>query len=104
MDMMSAPGVVTEPYRAALEGDWEAMKRFYEGNREAEACPLTVTNDTPFHIAVYSGTKSPVRELLQIFPNPPFDRPDDYRNIPLHEAGAIGYVEAARVLLARGSQ
>ncbi|KAF3451778.1 hypothetical protein FNV43_RR07874 [Rhamnella rubrinervis] len=104
MDMMSAPGVVTEPYRAALEGDWEAMKRFYEGNREVEACPLTVTNDTPFHIAVYSRTKSPVQELLQILPNPPFDRPDDYRNIPLHEAGAIGNVEAARVLLARGSQ
>ena len=102
--MMSVTGVVTEPYRAALEGDWEAMKRFYERNGEALFNPLTVTNDTPFHIAVYSGTKSPLQELLQILPNPPFDKPDNYKNIPLHEAAAIGNVEAAQVLLECGSQ
>ena len=102
--MMSVTGVVTEPYRAALEGDWEAMKTFYASNGESVFNSLTVTNDTPFHIAVYSGTKSPLQELLQILPNPPFDKPDDYINIPLHEAGAIGNVEAAKVLLVRGSQ
>ena len=56
--------LVTEPYRAALNGDWEAMKRFYENNRESAVLPLTVTNDTLLHIAVYSGTKSPLEELL----------------------------------------
>ncbi|XP_048319577.2 uncharacterized protein LOC107431160 [Ziziphus jujuba] len=97
--MGSVPGLVTEPYRAALEGDWERMKRFYEENREAVFYPLTVTNDTPFHIAVYSKTKSPLEELIQIVPNPPIAKADDKKNTPLHEAGAIGNIEAAQVLM-----
>nr|XP_048320456.1 uncharacterized protein LOC107422636 isoform X2 [Ziziphus jujuba var. spinosa] len=97
--MGSFPGLVTEPYRAALEGDWERMKRFYEENREAVFYPLTVTNDTAFHIAVYSGTKSPLEELIQIVPNPPIAKADDKKNTPLHEAGAIGNIEAAQVLM-----
>ncbi|KAH7514932.1 hypothetical protein FEM48_Zijuj11G0142600 [Ziziphus jujuba var. spinosa] len=97
--MGSVQGLVTEPYRAALEGDWERMKRFYEENREAVFYPLTVTNDTAFHIAVYSRTKSPLEELIQIVPNPPIARADDKKNTPLHEAGAIGNIEAAQVLM-----
>nr|XP_048319583.1 serine/threonine-protein phosphatase 6 regulatory ankyrin repeat subunit C-like [Ziziphus jujuba var. spinosa] len=97
--MGSFPGLVTEPYRTALEGDWERMKRFYEENREAVFYPLTVTNDTPFHIAVYSRTKSPLEELIQIVPNPPIAKADDKKNTPLHEAGAIGNIEAAQVLM-----
>ncbi|XP_024931675.3 uncharacterized protein LOC107422636 isoform X1 [Ziziphus jujuba] len=97
--MGSFPGLVTELYRAALEGDWERMKGFYEENREAVFYPLTVTNDTAFHIAVYSGTKSPLEELIQIVPNPPIAKADDKKNTPLHEAGAIGNIEAAQVLM-----
>ncbi|KAH7514938.1 hypothetical protein FEM48_Zijuj11G0143200 [Ziziphus jujuba var. spinosa] len=97
--MGSVQGLVTEPYRAALEGDWERMKRFYEENREAVFYPLTVTNDTAFHIAVYSSTKSPLKELIHIVPNPPIARADDKKNTPLHEAGAIGNIEAAQVLM-----
>ncbi|XP_060674069.1 uncharacterized protein LOC107435263 [Ziziphus jujuba] len=99
LEMGSVQGLVTEPYRAALEGDWERMKRFYEENREAVFYPLTVTNDTAFHIAVYSRTKSPLEELIQIVPNPPIARADDKKNTPLHEAGAIGNIEAAQVLM-----
>ncbi|XP_060674596.1 uncharacterized protein LOC125418827 isoform X2 [Ziziphus jujuba] len=99
LEMGSSPGLFTEPYQAALEGDWERMKRFYEENREAVSHPLTVTNDTAFHIAVYSGTKSPLEELIQIVPNPPIAKADDKKNTPLHEAGAIGNIETAQVLM-----
>ncbi|KAH7514929.1 hypothetical protein FEM48_Zijuj11G0142300 [Ziziphus jujuba var. spinosa] len=97
--MGSAPELFPEPYRAALEEDWERMKRFYEKNREALFYPLTVTNDTPFHIAVYSRTKSPLEELIQMVPNPPIAKADDKKCTPLHEAGAIGNIEAAQVLV-----
>ncbi|XP_048320444.1 uncharacterized protein LOC107434982 isoform X1 [Ziziphus jujuba] len=99
LEMGRAPELVPEPYLAALEGDWERMKRFYEKNREALFYPLTVTNDTPFNIAVYSRTKSPIEELIQMVPNPPIDKADDKKCTPLHEAGAIGNVEAAQVLV-----
>ncbi|KAH7514899.1 hypothetical protein FEM48_Zijuj11G0139200 [Ziziphus jujuba var. spinosa] len=99
LEMGSAPELVPEPYLAALEGDWERMKRFYEKNKEALFDPLTVTNDTPFHIAVYSRTKSPLEELIQMVPNPPIEKADDKKCTPLHEAAAIGNVEAAQVLV-----
>ncbi|XP_060674603.1 uncharacterized protein LOC132804341 [Ziziphus jujuba] len=99
LEMGSSPELVPEPYLAALEGDWERMKRFYEKNKEALFDPLTVTNDTPFHIAVYSRTKSPLEELIQMVPNPPIEKADDKKCTPLHEAAAIGNVEAAQVLV-----
>ncbi|EXB77017.1 hypothetical protein L484_014143 [Morus notabilis] len=98
-EIVSSPRLVTEPFRAALNGDWEGMKRFYEKNREAAALPLTLTNDTPLYIAIYSGGKSPLEELLQIVPNDHFARPNDKLNTPFHEAGVIGNMEAAQVLL-----
>ena len=97
--LSSSARLVTEPFRAALNGDWDGMKSFYERNREAAALPLTLTNDSPLHIAVYSGGKSPLQELLLITPNDHFAKPNDFLNTPLHEAGVIGNVEAARVLV-----
>ncbi|KAH7545257.1 hypothetical protein FEM48_Zijuj01G0074500 [Ziziphus jujuba var. spinosa] len=76
------------------------MLRFYEKNREALIYPLTVTNDTPFHIAVYNTSKSPLQELLHIFPNNALiAKANDKKNTPLHEAGAIGNMEAAQLLV-----
>lgn len=90
-EIVSSPRLVSEPFRSALNGDWEGMKRFYEKNKEA--------NDTPLHIAIYSGGKSPLEELLQIVPNDHFARPNDKLNTPFDEAGVIGNVEAAQLLL-----
>ena len=56
-------------YRAALDGDWEAFKGLYQSNSEEADKPLTVTNDNVLHIAIYSGSKSPVEELLEIVPD-----------------------------------
>lgn len=96
--MGSVARVVTEPYRAALKGDWQGMKRFYERNKEAAAFPLTVTNDTLLHVAIYSRSKNPLQELLQIVPDA-FSKPNDMQNTPLHEAAAIGNIEAAEILV-----
>ncbi|KAL5578743.1 hypothetical protein UlMin_011185 [Ulmus minor] len=91
--------VTTKAYGAALNGDWETIKRLYESNRGEAVKPLTVTNDNVLHIAVYSGSKSPVEELLEIVPYECVGKNNDFLNTPLHEAGVIGNVEAARVLV-----
>lgn len=96
--------VVREPYRAALNGDWESMKSFYLRNREYMNLPLTVTNDTPIHFAVFSGTKSPLVELLEIAQVDACSKRNDMDITPLHEAAAIGNIEAAKILLDRSEE
>ncbi|KAL5566098.1 hypothetical protein UlMin_029262 [Ulmus minor] len=93
--------VTTKAYSAALKGDWEDIKRLYESNRGEAVKPLTVTNDNILHIAVYSRKKSPVEELLKIVPAECVGKTNDFLNTPLHEAGVIGNVEAAKVLVRR---
>ncbi|KAH7514924.1 hypothetical protein FEM48_Zijuj11G0141800 [Ziziphus jujuba var. spinosa] len=46
LEMGRAPELVPEPYLAALEGDWERIKRFYEQNREALFYPLTTIHES----------------------------------------------------------
>nr|POE63957.1 ankyrin repeat-containing protein itn1 [Quercus suber] len=52
-----------KPYLAALDGQWDVMKSFYEENREQLCSQMTVAEDTAFHIAAYSEKA----ELLQCF-------------------------------------
>ncbi|KAL5578746.1 hypothetical protein UlMin_011188 [Ulmus minor] len=93
--------VTIEAYRAALNGDCEAAKRLYESNRGEAVKPFTVTNDNVLHIAVYSGSRSFVEELLEIVPDECVGKVNDKLNTSLHEAGVIGNVEVARVLVRR---
>ena len=39
-----------KPYLAALRGDWDDMKCFFDNNPEHLRSPLTIDKDTAFHI------------------------------------------------------
>jgi hypothetical protein len=59
---LSPFSALKEPYQAALNGDWKAMKSFYDKHPEHVICPLTIDGLTPLHIAGYSSEGT---ELLQ---------------------------------------
>lgn len=95
---------MAEPYQAALNNDWEAMKRFYEQKDPETVCHrLTVTNDNALLIAVYSGKREPLDSLLRIAGHA-ITSENDYKNNALHEAAAIGNKEAAELLVSRNKQ
>ncbi|KAF3973691.1 hypothetical protein ACB098_05G166300 [Castanea mollissima] len=59
-----------EPYLAALNGQWDVMKRFFEKNenREQLYSQMTVEEDTAFHIAAYSEEKDLLQHLVKLLP------------------------------------
>ncbi|KAK6245754.1 hypothetical protein QUC31_000532 [Theobroma cacao] len=93
---------MAEPYKLALNEEWEGMKKFYKRNKDAVALPLTVVNDTALHLAVYSGSKYPLKDLHELSPQAYLIQ-NDKGNTVLHEAAAIGNVKAAKFLLKRCS-
>jgi hypothetical protein len=47
--------VAKDVYQAALEGNWDGMIRAYRGSSNMYLMsPVTVSEDTPLHLAVYS--------------------------------------------------
>jgi len=97
--------VVNEAYLAALEGDWNRMILAYHGqNYVYVMLPVTVSKDTPFHLAVYSERREPLQGLLDIVNrNPtlgnPLTKKNTYGNTVLHEAVVAGNMEAVKLLL-----
>ena len=92
-------------YQAALEEDWERMIRACSGIGEMyEMSPVTVSEDTPLHLAVYSKKVMPLKALLDIADkNPmlgnPCTKKNAYGNTVLHEAVFAGNMEAVEHLL-----
>ena len=92
--------ILTEPYRAIMEKDLEAVKRYYMKN-ENVFHPLTDTGDTALHVAVYTGNKKLLIFLLDLasFLS---DIENELGNTALHEAAAAGNVKMAKHLLSFG--
>ncbi|XP_044479358.1 ankyrin repeat-containing protein ITN1-like [Mangifera indica] len=96
-----------EPYRAALQGDWEFLQHFYmknDDNVDLLVSPLTAARDNAFHLAVFSKTKEPLQSLLNLSEKDPkvkygFLEQNGYGNTPLHEAAANGNMEAVKALV-----
>ncbi|XP_024023196.1 ankyrin repeat-containing protein ITN1 [Morus notabilis] len=112
---------MTEPYGAALNKDWNALKNFYELHKEFVTASLTVTGDTALHIAVHSGNTQLVRSLLnQILGDDkgnesplfhsfieelaPLRRKNEYGDTALHEAASRGHLEIVKLLLDRDEE
>lgn len=101
---------MTEPYRAAMKKEWNAMKKFYDENKEYVTASLTVSGDTALHIAVHSGDAELVKSLLNeiLFGGKddpflrelaPLRRKNEYGNTALHEAASGGHLEMVKLLL-----
>ncbi|GAV61242.1 Ank_4 domain-containing protein/PGG domain-containing protein [Cephalotus follicularis] len=91
-----------EPYKLAMEENWEALRAYYESDERSfdQMLPMTLSKDTAFHMAVYSGRKSPLEELLD---NTDFVHAymicNAYGNTVLHEAAITGNLEAVKLLI-----
>ncbi|KAL3570112.1 hypothetical protein D5086_027361 [Populus alba] len=97
--------VAKDVYQAALEEDWDGMIYACSGSSEMYVMsPVTVSEDTPLHLAVYSKKVNPLQALLNIAKkNPmlgnPYTKTNAYGNTVLHEAVFAGNMEAVEHLL-----
>ncbi|KAG6639066.1 hypothetical protein CIPAW_10G075100 [Carya illinoinensis] len=94
-----------KPYRAFLDEDWDAMKKFYEKNPQLIFKPLTMEGDTAFHIAAYSKETELLRCFLGLVPN---SRQSEvalskncHGNTTLHEVASTDNIEAAELLISK---
>ncbi|KAG7959491.1 hypothetical protein I3843_10G072700 [Carya illinoinensis] len=94
-----------KPYRAFLDEDWDAMKKFYEKNPQLIFKPLTIEGDTAFHIAAYSEKTELLRCFLGLVPN---SRQSEvalskncHGNTTLHEVASTNNTEAAELLISK---
>ncbi|KAF5472736.1 hypothetical protein F2P56_009429 [Juglans regia] len=96
---------VKKPYRALLEEDWDAMKKFYEKNPQLIFKHLTIEQDTAFHIAAYSERTELLRCFLGLVPNSRlsevFLSKNCHGNSTLHEVASTDNIEAAELLISK---
>jgi hypothetical protein len=91
-----------KPYQAALNGDWETMKSFYDKHPELVVRPLTIDRLTVIHIARYISERT---ELLQHLLGllPPSDislaisKKSDHDNNVFHEVVSTNNVAFAKL-------
>ena len=93
-----------KPYLAALGGQWDVMKSFFEKNRAQLCSQMTVEEDTAFHIAAYSEEKELLQHLVNLLPatSSLFDalnKKNQHGNNTLHEVAATDRVKTAKFLV-----
>ncbi|XP_011000228.1 PREDICTED: uncharacterized protein LOC105107859 [Populus euphratica] len=97
--------VAKDVYLAALEEDWDRMICACSGSSDMYVMsPVTVSEDTPLHLAVYSNKIKPLQTLLDIAKKTPvlgdpYTKKNAYGNTVLHEAVFAGNMEAVEHLL-----
>ncbi|XP_030970666.1 uncharacterized protein LOC115991058 [Quercus lobata] len=96
---------IKEPYLAALREDWDDMKRFFDNNPGLLLSPLTIDNDTAFHIAAYSKEKELLEHLVQLLPTSPsslfeaLNKTNKHGNNTFHEVATTNRVDTAEFLV-----
>ena len=94
-----------KPYLAALREEWDDMKRFFNNNREHLLSPLTIGEDTAFHIAAYSERKELPEKLVQLLPRSPsslfeaLNKANKHGNNTFHEVAITNRVDIAELLV-----
>ncbi|XP_059634704.1 uncharacterized protein LOC132277027 isoform X2 [Cornus florida] len=89
-------------HKAALRGDWEDARRFFDQDPDAVTAKITRTSETVLHIAV--GTTKAihfVEKLLELIPREAVTSlRNEMGDTALHYAATLGNVEAAKLLVA----
>lgn len=92
-----------KPYQAVLNGDWEAMRNFYDMYPERVVCPLTIDGLTAFHIAGYSEKTEPLQHLLGLLKpheiSAAVSKKSDHGNNVFHEVASTNNVKSAKLLI-----
>nr|GMC50082.1 protein ACCELERATED CELL DEATH 6-like [Ipomoea batatas] len=93
-------------YKAALRGDWDSAKNFFNQDPEAITAKITKVSETALHIAV--GTQratSFVKELLELIPKEALvTLKDQAGQTALHYAAIYGNVKAAELLVTKSPE
>ncbi|KZV26444.1 ankyrin repeat-containing protein-like [Dorcoceras hygrometricum] len=90
-------------YRAALNGDWESARKFFDQDPDAITAKITKVSGTALHVAVGSGKAIDfVKELLELIPTEGLATlRDQVGQTVLHYAAIFGNVEAAKLLVSK---
>ncbi|CAK7351529.1 unnamed protein product [Dovyalis caffra] len=102
------------PCEKAMQGKWDEMADYFVENRRVKypiiGYPVTIAEDTAFHLAVHSKKEKPLTDLLDVLNQQdesmgqssshqsPIVQKNSYGNTVLHEAAINGNFEAAKLL------
>ncbi|XP_057468199.1 uncharacterized protein LOC130757484 [Actinidia eriantha] len=91
--------------KAALAGNWESAKRFFDQDKGALTIPITKSSETALHIAVGTGkarngkAQNFVTKLVESMPLEALELCDEKGYTALHTAAWVGNTAAAMVLV-----
>ncbi|XP_058216517.1 uncharacterized protein LOC131327398 isoform X2 [Rhododendron vialii] len=87
--------------KAALRGDWDAAKRFFDQDANAITAPITSFSETALHIAVGTGERAIhfMEKLVELMPVEALTLRDSVGYTALHVAAVVGNMRAAVVLV-----
>ncbi|XP_019196820.1 PREDICTED: ankyrin repeat-containing protein ITN1-like [Ipomoea nil] len=89
-------------YKAAIRGDWEGARRFFDRDRDAVTAKITKDSETVLHVAVArSKAIYFVSKLLEVMPSDALRTTNRFHETALHFAAKFGNVEAAKLLVSQ---
>ncbi|KAL0315841.1 UNVERIFIED_CONTAM: hypothetical protein Sradi_5462300 [Sesamum radiatum] len=89
-------------HRAALRGNWEAVKRILDRNPNGLTKSINVYSSTALHIAVGTGKKIHfVGKIVAEMPPESLAATDEIGNTALSIAAAVGNIAAAKILVSK---
>nr|GMC50081.1 ankyrin repeat-containing protein ITN1-like [Ipomoea batatas] len=89
-------------YKAAIRGDWEGARRFFDCDPDAVTAKITKDSETVLHVAVArSKAIYFISKLLEVMPSDALRMTNRFHETALHFAAKFGNVEAAKLLVSR---
>nr|GMC53956.1 ankyrin repeat-containing protein ITN1-like [Ipomoea batatas] len=89
-------------YKAAIRGDWEGARRFFDCDPDAVTAKITKDSETVLHVAVArSKAVYFISKLLEVMPSDALRMTNRFHETALHFAAKFGNVEAAKLLVSR---
>ncbi|XP_057770656.1 protein ACCELERATED CELL DEATH 6-like [Salvia miltiorrhiza] len=87
-------------YQAAMKGDWDTAKKFFEDINELSSSIISSKKETVLHVAVLTGKANGlVKKLVEMMPLEALAHKDSNGETALHNAAIVGNTEAACVLV-----
>ncbi|XP_052198744.1 ankyrin repeat-containing protein ITN1-like isoform X2 [Diospyros lotus] len=93
-------------HRAAVEGDWESAKKFFEKNQDAVTANINSNLENALHIAVQAGKKAihVVKNLVEEMPIEALEHKNVYGQTVLSFAAIVGNMRAVVILVRKHSR